>query len=453
MAELVIGESDIEAIRICPYDSNHKIKLKSMETHLVKCRERHRPRNYSKCPFNATHFKFEEEMPLHMEICPDRLNGQLRDIDSYVQETRNSCAMLGFEKRDVLGKEDWDEIETPVTYDPANKLFQVRFYPKNFGKKKETLYHPHAEIITSAAKSQGGSDRYSPASFSGYKYSTNEYERDDYDEAFAQEQQSITHVKTWLASTDGRGGGGSDCGASTPEDVKLHNIYHPTTYKTTDPSHPYMENKYTPHYSFEKHGGDEQSPKYSWRQSDREATSSSEMERKHFAQSSSGFVQYSACKSNSMDGGEFDCFSHHYMPRGSDAEQVTSSGEIDSFSHHSMPRGSVAEQVTSSGEFDSFSHHSMPRGSVAEQVTSSGEFDCFSHHSMPRGSVAEQVTSSGQFDSFSHHSLSHGSVAERGTSRSGAVENRFTAVENVELEECDLEFAQMNQLGINKRSI
>jgi len=38
MVDLVLGEAPVEEIFICPYDSNHKIKLKSMEAHLEKCR-------------------------------------------------------------------------------------------------------------------------------------------------------------------------------------------------------------------------------------------------------------------------------------------------------------------------------------------------------------------------------------------------------------------------------
>jgi hypothetical protein len=39
MAEMVIGDKDVEKIGACPYDSNHRIKMKKMEAHLVKCRE------------------------------------------------------------------------------------------------------------------------------------------------------------------------------------------------------------------------------------------------------------------------------------------------------------------------------------------------------------------------------------------------------------------------------
>lgn len=38
MADFLLGESISEQIRICPYENNHRIKLKSMEAHLEKCR-------------------------------------------------------------------------------------------------------------------------------------------------------------------------------------------------------------------------------------------------------------------------------------------------------------------------------------------------------------------------------------------------------------------------------
>jgi hypothetical protein len=31
------------------------------------------PDKYMKCPYNPNHVKFLEEMPLHMEICPDMM--------------------------------------------------------------------------------------------------------------------------------------------------------------------------------------------------------------------------------------------------------------------------------------------------------------------------------------------------------------------------------------------
>ncbi|CAB3372120.1 Hypothetical predicted protein [Cloeon dipterum] len=221
--ELVIGDRDVEKIGVCPYDSNHKIKMKKIEAHMEKCRDRNRPRQFETCPYNETHVKFKEEIKLHMELCPDKLCfGKVTDIDSFV--VRKSCVEREIENRDVLGNEDWDAEEVPQTYDPETKLKDVRFQPKNFHKRKEETYHPRVyTVIDSNYRSECGvnapmlDDPYYQMNCSSRKRSSGyggsaknvedweqcdkeEEEEDSFDAEFAEEQKlaSLKNVKMWL---------------------------------------------------------------------------------------------------------------------------------------------------------------------------------------------------------------------------------------------------------------
>jgi len=97
-----------------------------------------------KCPYNPHHVKFVEEMPLHIQICPDLLNfgthaagkrphlfctTALNFSILSVDELPLNDATLALNKlnhRDVAGQEDWDEDHVPTTYNPVQKLFETR---------------------------------------------------------------------------------------------------------------------------------------------------------------------------------------------------------------------------------------------------------------------------------------------------------------------------------------
>nr|KAI8732558.1 gametocyte-specific factor 1-like [Biomphalaria glabrata] len=57
---------------ICPYDSAHVIQKKSLQNHLIKCRENHKGSRKVTCKFNKTHIIPEPELYYHLQHCDSR---------------------------------------------------------------------------------------------------------------------------------------------------------------------------------------------------------------------------------------------------------------------------------------------------------------------------------------------------------------------------------------------
>ncbi len=66
--------ADNNLLKICPYDSSHKIPACKFQMHLIKCAKSHPEisRQMQTCPFNSTHIVFGSEFDNHIHECPDK---------------------------------------------------------------------------------------------------------------------------------------------------------------------------------------------------------------------------------------------------------------------------------------------------------------------------------------------------------------------------------------------
>lgn len=74
---------DLDRLLVCPYDEKHSVAATRMNHHLVKCRKNYfvNESEKTKCPFNAEHGIFAQEIEIHKMVCPDRPDFGSEDVE------------------------------------------------------------------------------------------------------------------------------------------------------------------------------------------------------------------------------------------------------------------------------------------------------------------------------------------------------------------------------------
>ncbi|XP_060750356.1 gametocyte-specific factor 1 isoform X1 [Tachysurus vachellii] len=79
-----VDDADPNAVMLCPYDSNHRIRACRFPYHIIKCAKNHPKlaKEHKTCPFNAKHLVPSHELAHHIEHCKDRCLITTEDEDS-----------------------------------------------------------------------------------------------------------------------------------------------------------------------------------------------------------------------------------------------------------------------------------------------------------------------------------------------------------------------------------
>lgn len=74
---------DLDRLVVCPYDESHRVTATRMNHHLIKCRKNYfvNESEKTKCPFNAEHGVFAQEVEFHKMVCPDKPEFGSEEVD------------------------------------------------------------------------------------------------------------------------------------------------------------------------------------------------------------------------------------------------------------------------------------------------------------------------------------------------------------------------------------
>ncbi|XP_026990351.1 gametocyte-specific factor 1 isoform X1 [Tachysurus fulvidraco] len=79
-----VDDADPNAMMLCPYDSNHRIRACRFPYHIIKCAKNHPKlaKAHKTCPFNAKHVVPTHQLAHHIEHCKDKCLITMADDDS-----------------------------------------------------------------------------------------------------------------------------------------------------------------------------------------------------------------------------------------------------------------------------------------------------------------------------------------------------------------------------------
>uniref|UniRef100_A0A2C9LQW8 CHHC U11-48K-type domain-containing protein n=1 Tax=Biomphalaria glabrata TaxID=6526 RepID=A0A2C9LQW8_BIOGL len=108
---------------ICPYDPAHVILKKSLQNHLIKCRENHKRSRKVTCKFNKTHIIPAPELSHHLQHCDSR---SVFDRELQYQARQNQIFTGAINAPDITNhtdnlEEDWEAAPRVQTKALFNK--------------------------------------------------------------------------------------------------------------------------------------------------------------------------------------------------------------------------------------------------------------------------------------------------------------------------------------------
>ena len=101
-----------DTLKICPYNSNHRVSARRFQQHLVSCEKSglYKDKNLVQCPYNATHRIPADKLNEHVLTCKDN-RSVIREMTTERTVKAGKSSVTENEKKPnrPLEEEDWDD--------------------------------------------------------------------------------------------------------------------------------------------------------------------------------------------------------------------------------------------------------------------------------------------------------------------------------------------------------
>ncbi|XP_078333610.1 uncharacterized protein LOC111137948 isoform X2 [Crassostrea virginica] len=157
-----MSQNDPDEMMTCPLDKAHRVLVKRMPYHLMKCKKNFLEDDVETCPFNALHVMLKPGLRSHLETCPNKA-----DFEAHMAyESQKKCGdcMPGgslelppYEDLVISSNENWDDEVLTATQAREDKQFPTRQDPGFVSRcttNSETEKIPQEEGQRTSTKSQ-----------------------------------------------------------------------------------------------------------------------------------------------------------------------------------------------------------------------------------------------------------------------------------------------------------